>query len=164
MNETNQEKISKLRVLQKPVFEQLNLHNPFYSPKMAYIPRGMSEKHIHMFESELKRGCDIYLEFVSSEFISEDPDRTLFRWTYNNYWQEEYQSLEKNGHTRYFIPLSDLEIVARHGKALHIESVAHGDDESIKDMTIKDVAAILWQKPVSNKPWLNSLIKDNFNK
>jgi hypothetical protein len=39
-----------------------------------------------------------------------------------------------------------------------LEDLLVGDDTAISDMTIRDVAAILWKKPVSNKLWLNSLI------
>jgi hypothetical protein len=34
-----------------------------------------------------------------------------------------------------------------------------GDDVSYSEMTIRDIAAIIWKKPVSNKLWLNSLIE-----
>lgn len=36
-------------------------------------------------------------------------------------------------------------------------------DAPISQMTIKDKAAIDWKKPVSDKPWLNDLIRETFN-
>lgn len=36
-------------------------------------------------------------------------------------------------------------------------------DAPINQLTIKDKAAIDWKQPVSDKPWLNALIKQTFN-
>jgi len=36
-------------------------------------------------------------------------------------------------------------------------------DAPISQLTIKDKAAIDWKLPVSNKPWLNQLIRETFN-
>lgn len=36
-------------------------------------------------------------------------------------------------------------------------------DAPISQLTIKDKAAIDWKRPVSDKPWLNELIKETFN-
>jgi hypothetical protein len=33
------------------------------------------------------------------------------------------------------------------------------EDEGMAEITIRDFAAIIWQKPVSTKTWLNNLIK-----
>ena len=44
-------------------------------------------------------------------------------------------------------------------KETTLEDLLVGDDAPISEMTITDVAAILWKKPVSNKIWLNSLIE-----
>ena len=35
-------------------------------------------------------------------------------------------------------------------------------DCPINELTIRDKAAITWKKPVSNKGWLNKLIKETF--
>ena len=34
------------------------------------------------------------------------------------------------------------------------------EDELMKNMTIRDFAAIMWNSPISNKQWLNKLIKN----
>jgi hypothetical protein len=44
-------------------------------------------------------------------------------------------------------------------KETTLEDLLVGDDVSYSEMTIRDIAAIIWKKPVSNKLWLNSLIE-----
>jgi hypothetical protein len=43
-----------------------------------------------------------------------------------------------------------------------VDSIEELDDAPLTEMTIKDRAAIEWKMPVSDKDWLNELIKDNF--
>jgi hypothetical protein len=44
-------------------------------------------------------------------------------------------------------------------KETTLEDLLVGDDASYSEITIRDIAAIIWKKPVSNKLWLNSLIE-----
>ena len=83
-----------------------------YIPKMAYRPGGKDELHISFFPSELQKGKDIYTEFVSIDYDSEDSLRTLYKYNANNHWKEEYELVTSNsGFERHLVPVSELTIM-----------------------------------------------------
>jgi len=137
-------------------------YDVFYKPKMCYRPKGKDSKHISFFISELKAEKDIYTEFVSREYISEDPTRTLYRWNYNPSWAEDYDSVKsKDGIIeRYLVPVSEL-IVIPHvvpTKDIILELDNPDVDMPIDQITIRDLFAVLHKEPVSQKSWLNDII------
>ena len=84
-----------------------------YIPKMAYRPSGKDELYVSFFPSELQKNKDIYTEFVSIEYNSEDPKRTLYLWKYNPNWKEDYELVVSNsGFERHIIPVSTLKIIS----------------------------------------------------
>ena len=83
-----------------------------YIPTMAYRPSGKDELYVSFFPSELKKGKDIYTEFVSIDYDSEDPKRTLYMWKYNSHWEEEYELItSSNGFERHIIPVAELKVI-----------------------------------------------------
>jgi hypothetical protein len=70
---------------------------------------------------------------------------------------------------RYLIPVSELVKVTAPSKFNAAASLKVTefddfsnllqDDAPMSEMTIKDLAAILLKKPISNKKWLNDLVK-----
>lgn len=168
-------------------FQILDEEAPLYIPKSAYVPREKTEKFISFFPSELIKQKDIYTEFVSYDLTPEDPKRTLYRFRYNPYFDEEYEKTEGENF-RYLIPVRELEVieiknpevnefenefpdftagtqVSLTGELFPEESESltkneeTNEDELMKNMTIRDFAAIMWKSPVSKKEWLNKLIK-----
>jgi hypothetical protein len=137
---------------------------------MAYKPATKDEKHITFFASELERAeyydvpKNVYTEFISSEYIPEDAKRTLYKWIFNPHWRTEYDVIEatESIQERYMIPVSELRIVqqAAAQKEIKLPSLDLGPtDEPFNMLTIRDLAAIMLKKPVSNKQWLNEIIK-----
>ena len=57
--------------------------NALYIPKMAYRPNGKDDLYVSFFPSELEKAEDIYTEFVSIDYVSEDPKRTLYLHKHN---------------------------------------------------------------------------------
>lgn len=173
-------KITALYAKHKPLLDALGVVNPKFIPKMAYVPHGGSELVIALFPSEISGGEDIYTEFVSSDYDPEQEDRTLWKWEYNEFYDEEYERTAPHpvsGHCRYLIPAAELIKVAEaHGKVEKKEEVATKEestinfnewpvtdgDDPIGTMTIRDKCAIDWKKPVSSKAWLNELIVKTF--
>ena len=125
------------------------------------------------FKSELSKGEDIYTEYVSIALESEDPTRTLYKWSYNSFYDEEYETTDANanGHVRYLIPVSELikikpetktetKSTETQGLFPDFDDLMDSDlDAPLSSLTVRDLAAILLSKPVSNKKWLNDLIK-----
>jgi len=166
---TSAEKIAGLRVKHQPVFDAHGLSNALFYPKMAYKPKGKDELYISFWASEFRKGDNIYTEFVDREYNSEDIERNLWLWRYNPHWEQEYEQTEPNaaGHVRYLVPVSELVKVnipeesfvfkATTGE-LDISEI-DTSDPLISEMTMRDFVAIMTGKPVSNKAWLNEIIK-----
>ncbi len=111
--EQRKNKVSELREMHEDYFQTEGIINASYIPKMAYRPSGKDELHISFFPSELERNKDIYTEFVSIEYESEDPKRSLYLHKYNPHWKEEYELVEsKKGFQRHLIPVSELKVVS----------------------------------------------------
>jgi|MudIll2142460700_1097286.scaffolds.fasta_scaffold1583204_1 hypothetical protein len=163
-----QEKTEELLKHHDWKFGLLQEDSPLFIPKCAYIPKGMGELHIGFFASELKKGRDIYTEFTSIDLEPEDPSRTLYKWRFNPHYDEEYEKTEPaaNGHFRYLVPVSELikvEIVPEELEAPSqfpdFEGIMDPNtDAPLSQLTIRDIAAIMLKKPVSQKKWLNDLI------
>lgn len=163
--EERKAKVAELRKEHQPVFDALGEPDALFYPKLAYRPEGKDDPHMAFFVSELRRGVDIYTEFVGSNCDSEDPDRTLWKWNYNPHWEEEYDNTDgsDNGPLRYLVPVSEfvkvkIPKVNKATAQLSFDEFSL-DDAPISEMTIRDLAAILLKQPVSTKKWLNDLLK-----
>lgn len=173
-------KIAELRKKHEPLFKKEGDEKATFVPKWAYNEHSVGEKIIAFFPSEIKGGKDIYTEFVSQDYVPEDPERTLYKWEFNPHYEDEYSKSDPHpttGDCRIYIPVNELINVAE----LHLESpeevqkVEQNAEEAfplmdpkrdapIKELTIKDKCAIDWRRPVSDKPWLNELIKEEFKR
>jgi|TARA_B110000902_G_C14029112_1_gene483334 hypothetical protein len=93
-------------------FQTIGNLNVLYLPKMAYRPSGKDELHVTFFPSELEKEVDIYTEFVSMDYASEDPKRTLYLVKHNPHWKTEYELITSNsGFVRHMIPVSELKVI-----------------------------------------------------
>lgn len=152
-------------------FEALGVDDPFFVATMAYKPYTKTELHVSLFPSQLKKGQDIYTEFVNKEFEPETEERTLYKWKYNKYWEEEYDSveLENSSDRRYLVPVSELIAVVVPASIPNKSTIVSFDtfdeimdpdeDCPLDRITLRDLAAIMLNKPVSRKKWLNQIIK-----
>ena len=105
-------RISKLKETHDSYFQLEGNKNALYIPKMAYRPSGKDELYITFFPSELEKEKDIYTEFVSIDYISEDPKRTLYLINHNPHWKTEYEIITSNsGFQRHMIPVSELIVI-----------------------------------------------------
>ena len=105
-------KVLELRQEHEDYFQKEGNINALYIPKMAYRPSGKDELHVSFFPSELQKGKDIFTEFVSIEYVSEDPKRTLYLLKYNDHWSEEYETVtSSSGFERHIIPVSELKVI-----------------------------------------------------
>ncbi len=105
-------KVAKLREEHEDYFQKEGKINALYIPKMAYRPSGKDELHVSFFPSELEKGRNIYTEFVSIDYDTEDPKRTLYFLKHNPHWKEEYELVTSNsGFERHIIPVSELKII-----------------------------------------------------
>jgi len=105
-------KVKELLVEHENYFIDNKIENPAYIPKMAYRPTGKDELHVTFFPSELENNQNIYTEFVSIDYETEDPKRTLYLLKYNPHWKEEYELITSNsGFKRHMVPVGELKVI-----------------------------------------------------
>lgn len=129
------QKVNLLREEHQDYFNTLEDPDVLFIPKMAYRPSGKDEVCIGFFPSELQKEQDIYTEFVSIDYESEDTMRTLYLLKYNPFWREEYElSKSKSGYERYFIPVSELKVI----NDIQSRNSSKKDSEEILDLSLPD--------------------------
>ena len=140
--EERKAKVAKLKEEHQPYFDKTRSgFDQLYIPKMAYRPTGKDDLHISFFPSELEKNEDIYTEFVSIEYNSEDPKRTLYLLKNNTNWKDDYELVTSNsGFQRHIVPVSELKVindVTDRGniKNLHVSAYEPiGDPETDRDI------------------------------
>lgn len=164
------ERLQELIKYHQPTFDHFKIKNPLFVGTMAYKPVGKNELHISFFPSQLKKEQDIYTEFVTRDYEPETKERILYKWNYNKFYDEEYESVDIEGSAdkRYLIPISELQPLST-SQVIEFsefdEIMDPDEDAPLDQMTVRDLAAILLKSPVSRKKWLNQIIvKENGNK
>ncbi len=165
------ENLKKLREFHKATLDRIGVPVEYLTGKMAYRPYGRAEVYVSFFDNEINKGHDIFLEFTNRDYIPEDVNRVLYMWKFNPHFEEEYEKTESATGTtspRYLIPVDELVVIKNYGdksepekseKELSFDLPDPSIDPPINELSIRDLAAILLNKPVSNKQWLNELIK-----
>lgn len=155
----------------KETFKKAGLMNPFFLIKMAYIPKSrvVKEPVVGMFESEFKRGEDIYMELTNGDNLPLNEDPTLYKLKFNpNYKKDYVLHVDENKPEveRYLVPVEHLELIDLNPKeqASDFDIPERADDDEypdchISELTARDRACIDLRIPKSNKKWLNELIK-----
>lgn len=179
--EEKRELSKKLFEKHKPVLDSLSVENPLFIPKMNYHYKPLNCRVVGFFESELKFGKDIYVEFVDRYHTPEDPLRRLYVWKFSNIEDLEKDDTDKR-FVKYLVPVTDFVLIGEsvpdfdvpwknepseptlpnpNEKTSAKETTVDKrlSDLPIGEMTIRDIVAILHRKPVSSKDWLNELIK-----
>ena len=135
-------KIGELFVEHESYFKKERIQHPLYIPKMAYRPTGKDDLHISFFPSELQKNENIYTEFVSIEYDSEDTKRTLYFLKHNPHWATEYELITSNsGFERYIVPAHELKVVSDITLKENSNDVKLKADMKIlttKDISLKD--------------------------
>ncbi len=129
---TRKEREKELFVHHRDKFRKIQVSDPYFTIKTAFFQKGKYGRQVQLFESELKRGEDIYIEFI--DIIRDDSgkeqriepayaDRPVFRYKANPYYAEEYDMKEgtnANGdnYFAYTIPLSELMVIMPDGSEI----------------------------------------------
>jgi hypothetical protein len=147
----------------------------YFTAKVSYSKGG--EQIIRVFKTEISKG-DCYLELVDFDgnFLEAEA-RTLFRIPFHHDWEDRYpQMTDVTKGPNIQIPYNSLEVIAREKplnqtqlqEAQLMESAPELEDEHAeagrKDMlqtgmTARDLYAITHNVPLSNKGWVNNMIR-----
>jgi hypothetical protein len=171
------ENMEKVRNFHAKFLKDIGESDPLVVCKTPFSSSS-GERVVGLFESELRKKKDIYIEFTNYDNEPSDDNRTLYKWRFNANF-EEYERLTNNDIVRILIPTDELvkvkayppeDMVRRvleEGKqgmqSPNNEKTNKSNSESVNDapfsdLTIRDIYAIYHNKPVSNKLWLNLLI------
>lgn len=125
---SRKEKENEMMVHHSQYLQSLNVANHF-TVKTAFFAKGKIGRNIQLFEGELNKSCDIYIELI--DFIRDSSgneidmipmyeERPLFKYKHNPYYNEEYETKtsfsSKGGeYTTYVIPVAELLHVDKNG-------------------------------------------------
>lgn len=152
---SNKEKIATLREKHEKTFEKLGVPDALYIPKMIFG----TPPRLLFFRSEIESGKDIYTEKVSQDYDVLDEDRTLYVWKHNSNYKDELTTKPYGADVMYYIDFTDFKPVGINKEAVKFDIPDPNSDAPFDELMIRDLAAIMWKEPVSQKGWLNDLIK-----
>ena len=129
---SRKEKEKELFVHHMDKFRKIQVSDPYFTIKTAFFQKGKYGRQVQLFEGELKREEDIFIELIdivrdsNGKETAVQPafeDRPLFKYKYNPYFAEEYdvkESTNSNGdnYFAYTIPLSELMVVMPDGSEI----------------------------------------------
>lgn len=163
-SEERAEIINGFRQYHSPYLVASNIPLRNFNVKSVFTFEGV--KVVGLFNNEFLKPEGFYFELVDSFLHPIDPKRTIYKVSYRENYEDLYQLTPKG--TTYAVPLEELEVISlttadnidleKPKMAKYIDPTL---DEHHSKLTIRDIAAILWKKPVSNKEWLNQLVESN---
>lgn len=173
------EKLAAIRKFHGERLKTIGITSALVSAKAIVRPFGDRKPYVSLFESEVRREPEMYIELTDYDNNPVDPTRKLYRLRHNPFYKEEYETLPFNDEeVRYLVPTDNLtEVVFPENEAPSVQSNSSfvpsvtldellnnelpnpDDDLPISQLTIRDLVAILHKVPVSKKKWLNDIIK-----
>src|SRR5437868_8171714 len=139
--------VSALRVYHEDVFKILGVPQAYYYPKIIFVRSGI--KGITFFPSELNKETDVYTEYVDFDYTPIDPKRALYRFRYNKFFAQELATEGHGEQIKYVVPIDEMEKVRITSRDVAENTLADLTDEGIEKLTIRDIYAIIQNKPVS---------------
>jgi hypothetical protein len=126
------EKEKDFFVYHMETFKKMGIADPAFMIKTAFFQKGKYGRQVQFFESELKKGTDLYIEFYENvknekgediDIVPLYPERQLFKLNSNPYFEEEYEkkeSLSRTGdpYSVYTIPISEMSAVLKDGSVI----------------------------------------------
>jgi hypothetical protein len=138
-------------------FTKLGLSDPFFIIKTAFFQKGKYGRQVQLFESEISKEEDIYMEFYDNvtddkgnitDIVPFSEDRQLFKYKANPFYAEEYDTKEGSNfkgepYTLYTVPLSELVAVLNDGTEITYALYEKRKDEPKKEDTLPKLQSSL---------------------
>jgi hypothetical protein len=166
------------------LFNHMGISSPRFGSKLCYMGKEFGEERVEcvrFWASELSSNQDFYIEMFDWDQEHYDrKNRKLYRLVNNANWKLntlKYVEVETSveGRNTYAVRLSDLELVnstpvtSAYADVVTIEEESEDDlfpgmysekeDSHFSAMTMRDYYCVKQNVPMSNKEWLNDLIK-----
>lgn len=172
------EYLKKVREFHSPNISKFELPDLKIVPKLFFTPASKtdkSEKFMSFFFSEVSEGKDLYIENCNADNSPIDPQRRLYKWRFNPFFNdasegyEKTDRLDKNGKPHYLIPIDELVLVisypegkpvlASHDKVLldtknvQVQTPVkkYTLDSPVNGMTVREVATVILQELINSK-------------
>lgn len=183
LKEWKKQKLASIRAHHADLIKDLGISPYDFNMKKAFYDQ-YGREVVGIFASEFNKEKGFYFELISSDLDPIDPERKVYRVPPSTTFEEEYELNPKNS---YSVPLEELKVINPTSVAINKFSAVEAmqkpkepqriipqeaivaqakpkpillnQDAPFSEMTIKDLVAILLRKPVSDKPWLNELVK-----
>ena len=157
---SNKLKIAALREKHEKIFEKLGVPEALYIPKMIFG----TPPRLLFFRSEIELGKDIYTERVTQDYEVLDENRALYVWKHNSNYKEELSTKPYGDDVMYYIDFAEFTPLTINKEAVKFNIPNPDADAPFEELMLRDLAAILWKEPVSQKTWLNDLVKQVKNR
>lgn len=161
--EEKKKKIEDARLYHSTLLKDNGAKDTDFNFKLAFYNEGVNI--VGIFPNEFTKKNGFFLELVNSTLDPINDQRKVYKLSPRENYEDIYKILPSG---TYAVPLEDLEEVKPIIKGeLNPKFIVETTEEKPKlddhysHLTIKDLAAILWQKPVSEKQWLNDLVIKN---
>ena len=166
------------------LFNHMGISSPRFGSKLCYMGKEFGEERVEcvrFWASELSSNQDFYIEMFDWDQEHYDrKNRKLYRLVNNANWKLntlKYVEVETSveGRNTYAVRLSDLELVnstpvtSAYADVITIVEESEDDlfagmysekeDSHFSAMTMRDYYCVKQNVPMSNKEWLNDLIK-----
>jgi hypothetical protein len=168
------------------LFNHMGISSPKFGSKLCYMGKEFGDERVEcvrFWSSELSCGQDFYIEMFDWDQEHYDrKNRKLYRLVNNPNWKlnpAKYVEVETSGDGKtsitYAVRLTDLELVnstpvtAAYAEVVTLPEESEEDlfvgmfsekeDSHYSAMTMRDHYCIQHNVPMSNKEWLNDLIK-----
>lgn len=181
-------KLKEMHDFNKDFMGDLNLDFKDFNMKYPFMRDGVMV--VGLFDNEFRRPKGFYFELIDSNLEPIDMERTIYRVPYNEFYEDEYQMDERSKFlvpieqlkkiNRQSVAISKEAAIIESDKAAAKENkylppkpplpfsaapepqqiVQKYEDAPYSEMTIRDYIAIHTGKPISNKAWLNEIVKN----
>ena len=166
------------------LFNHMGISSPKFGSKLCYMGKEFGDERVEcvrFWASELSGNQDFYIEMFDWDQEHYDrKNRKLYRLVNNPNWKlntKKYVEVETSveGRNTYAVRVSDLELVnsttvtSAYADVITIEEESEDDlfpgmysekeDSHFSAMTMRDYYCVKQNVPMSNKEWLNDLIK-----
>jgi hypothetical protein len=170
------QKLVDIRNYHSNLIKDLGISPTDFNMKKAFRNKQGVEV-VGIFDTEFLKEKGFYFELITSDLDPVDPERKVYRVPLNVAYKDEYEINQK---LSYNVPLEELRVInpstVAIGKLSSITNLEKYKEQntfapfkkevSLEDlpyseMTIRDYITIHTGRLVSNKPWLNELVKSS---
>lgn len=171
------QRLEEFRAYHANLINNLGISKTDFNIKKPFFDK-YGRQVVGIFASEFRKEKGFYFEMVTRDLDPHDEQRTVYRIPNNPHYETEYESNEIGS---FLIPIEELRVVNAASVAISGPSAVVDRPQGVKplvqvfksgpttptedapygEMTIRDYYAIHTGNPVSQKQWLNDLIKFN---